>query len=245
MKTLVTACGVLAATLSVVAQAPRYDAASVRASEPGAPGRSWAGRGSVLTIQNYSLLEIILGAFQLPPYRVVGGPDWIASARFDIVARTPEGVPRDIAMLRTLLAERFALKTHTETRQIPVYTLVLARDDRRLGAQLRPSKTNCAVTRCTASVLSGKVQTNGYSMAQLAQILTGNTDRMVLDRTGLEGVYDLELAWTPDNGPADAITRDAPGLFTALVEQLGLKLEPAIGPVDVVVIDSVERPTPD
>jgi uncharacterized protein (TIGR03435 family) len=236
MKPLLTLCGVLTATVSIVAQVPRYDAASVRASEPGALGSSWAGRGSVLTIQNYSLLEIIRGALQLPPYRVVGGPDWIANARFDIVARAPEGVTRDIAMLRALLTERFGLKTHTETRQIPIYTLVLARSDRRLGPQLRPSKTDCAVTRCTATVLSGKVQTNGYSMAQLAGILTANTDRMVLDRTGLEGVYDLELAWSLD---------DSPGLFTALVEQLGLKLEPGVGPVEVVVIDAVQRPTPD
>jgi uncharacterized protein (TIGR03435 family) len=154
-------------------------------------------------------------------------------------------VPRDLAMLRTLLAERFGLKTHSETRQIPVYMLTLAREDRRFGPQLRPSKRDCAATRCTASVLSGKIQTNGYSMAQLADLLTGNTDRMVLDRTGLTGVYDLELAWTPDDGPADVVTRDAPGLFTAVIEQLGLRLEPGIGPVDVVVIDSVERPTPD
>jgi uncharacterized protein (TIGR03435 family) len=123
--------------------------------------------------------------------------------------------------------------------------LTLAREDRRFGPQLRPSKRDCAATRCTASVLSGKIQTNGYSMAQLADLLTGNTDRMVLDRTGLTGVYDLELAWTPDDGPADVVTRDAPGLFTAVIEQLGLRLEPGIGPVDVVVIDSVERPTPD
>ena len=222
-----------------------FDAASVKASAPGAGGASWAGRGPQLIIQNYPLRDIILGAYGLRSYQLAGGPDWIDSTRFDIVGRAPEGVPRDTAMLRTLLTDRFRLKTHTETRQIPVYSLVLARDDRRFGPQLRPSTLDCAVTRCTASVLSGKIQTNGYSMAQLAQLLTGNVDRMVIDRTGLTGVYDLELAWTPDTGAAEAVTRDAPVLFTATVEQLGLKLQPAVGPVDVLVIDLVERPTPD
>ena len=82
-------------------------------------------------------------------------------------------------------------------------------------------------------------------MAQVAQLLTGQVDRMVVDGTGLTGIYDLELAWTPDIGAAEVVTRDAPGLFTAIVEQLGLKLQPSVGPVEVLVIDSVERPTAD
>lgn len=238
-------------TSAVAAQIPDggkplgFEAASVRAAQPGTLTRSWTGRGSQLVIRNYPLRDIILGAYRLRAYQLAGGPDWINTTSFDIVGKAPDGVPRDLVMLRTLLAERFALKAHTETRQMPVYMLVLARDDRRFGAQLRPSKLDCRITRCTASVLSGKVQTNGYSMSQVADLLTGNVDRMVIDRTGLVGVYDLELAWTPDNGSADVVTRDAPGLFTALVEQLGLRLEPAVGPVEVLVIDSVERPTPD
>ena len=224
---------------------PAFEVASVKANTSGTAAASWAGRGSQLIIQNYRLRDIILGANGLRPYELSGGPDWIDSARFDIVARAPDGVPRDIAMLRTLLTDRFRLKTHIETRQIPVYALRLARDDRRFGPQLRASTLDCAATRCTASVLSGKIETHGYSMRQVAQLLTGNIDRMVIDRTELNGLYDLELAWTADNGAADVVTRDAPGLFTALVEQLGLKLQPAVGPVDVLVIDSVQRPTED
>jgi uncharacterized protein (TIGR03435 family) len=237
--------------VSLLGQAPprqtgsAFEVASVKANTSGSAGASWAGRGSQLIIQNYLLRDIILGAFGLRSYQLGGGPDWVGTARFDIVGRAPDGVPRNIAMLRTLLTDRFQLKTHTETRQLPVYRLVLARDDRRFGPKLRTSTLDCAATRCTASVLSGRIQTNGYSMAQLAQLLTSNVDRAVIDRTGLTGVYDLELAWTPDDGTADVVTRDAPGLFTAIVEQLALKLEPAVGPVDVLVIDGIERPTED
>ena len=238
--------GVSVSGTSIGAQSPRvaFDVTSVKTNTSDS-ARSWAGRGSQLIIQNYPLRDIILGAYGLRTYQLGGGPDWIGTARFDIVGRAPDGVPRTIAMLRTLLTDRFQLKTHTETRQLPVYRLVLARDDRRFGPKLRPSTLDCAATRCTASVLSGRIQTNGYSMAQLAQLLASNVDREVIDRTGLTGVYDLEVAWTPDDGVADVVTRDAPGLFTAIVEQLALKLEPAVGPVDVLVIDSIERPTED
>jgi len=225
--------------------ASAFEVASVKANASGSARASWAGQGSQLIIQNYLLRDIILGAYGLRSYQLSGGPDWVGTARFDIVGRAPDGVPRNIAMLRTLLGDRFQLKTHTEVRQLPVYRLVLARDDRRFGPKLRPSTLDCAATRCTASVLSGRIQTNGYSMTQLAQLLASNVDRAVIDRTGLTGVYDLELAWSPDDGAADVVTRDAPGLFTAIVEELALKLEPAIGPVDVLVIDSVERPTED
>ena len=252
MKASVAAITVITLGLVIHAQAqrdaptdqPAFEAASVKANTSGLVAASWAGRGSQLIIQNYRLRDIILGAHGLRAYQLAGGPDWIDSARFDIVGRAPDGVTRNIAMLRTLLTDRFRLKAHMEPRQIPLYALVPARDDRRLGSQLRPSTLDCATARCTASVLSGKIQTHGYSMKQVAQLLTENSDRMVVDRTGLEGVYDLELAWTPDTG-ADVVTRDAPGLFTALVEQLGLKLQPAIGPVDVLVIDSIQRPTED
>ena len=237
--------------LSLLGQTPprqtesAFEVASVKANTSGSAGASWAGRGSQLIIENYLLRDIILGAYGLRSYQLGGGPDWIGTARFDIVGRAPDAVPRNIAMLRTLLTDRFRLKTHTEVRQLPVYRLVLARGDGRFGPKLRQSTLDCAATRCTASVLSGRIQTNGYSMAQLAQLLTGAVDRAVIDRTGLAGVYDLELAWTPDDGVADVVTRDAPGLFTAVVEQLALKLEPAIGPVDVLVIDSIERPMED
>lgn len=237
--------------LSLLGQGPprtagsAFEVASIKTNTSGSAEASWAGRGSQLIIQNYRLRDIIRGAYGLRPHQLAGGPDWIDTARFDIVGRAPDGVTRDIAMLRTLLTDRFRLRAHTETRQIPVYGLVLAREDRRFGPQLRPSTLDCAAIRCTASVLAGKIRTNGYSMAQVAQLLTDNVDRMVIDRTALTGVYDLELTWTPDNGAADVVTRDAPGLFTAVVEQLGLRLQPAVGPVDIFVLDSIERPKED
>lgn len=223
-----------------------FEAASVKTSAPGRIGGSWAGRGSQLVIDNYRLRDIILGAFQLRTFQLVGGPEWINSTRFDIVGRAPDAVPRDITMLQRLLAERFRLQTHTETRQLPVFALVLAREDGRLGPELRRSTLDCAVMRCSASVVAGKIGINGYTMADVARTLTSFTERMVIDRTGLAGVYDLSLTWTPDNGPADAaVDPNAPALSTAVTEQLGLKLESTLGPVEVHVIDSVEAPTPD
>ena len=245
---------------------PSFEVASVRRNTSGAPGGSWAGRGSQLSIVNYRLRDIILGAYQIRPNQLVGGPGWIDSERFDIQAKAPDGVARDIAMLRTLLEQRFGLRTHSERREMPVFALVVARADGRAGPQLRRSAQDCDAARaarargqtpmpppgigkapfCSAYTVPGRLDAGGYSMSEVARLLTNDAGRLVVDRTGLPGLYDIELSWMPANGsaetPADA---GGVGLFTALQEQLGLKLEPSTGPVDVLVIDAVERPVPD
>jgi uncharacterized protein (TIGR03435 family) len=99
---------------------------------------------------------------------------------------------------------------------------------------------------CSAYTVPGRLDAGGYAMSEVARLLTNEAGRLVVDRTGLPGLYDLELSWTPFNGSADTpADADGVGMFTALQEQLGLKLEPSTGPVDVLVIDAVERPTPD
>ena len=162
-------------------------------------------------------------------------------------------------MLRTLLEERFRFTAHSETKEQPVYALVPARIDGNLGPKLKrstldctgaPSSQGCGMNTNTTSN-SGTMKGGGRSLSDLAAAL-GNfiVNRMVVDRTGLTGVYDFELSWTPDNlqstppdGPPAAGISDAPSIFTALQEQLGLKLESQRGSVEFLVIDGVQRPS--
>ena len=236
----------------------------------------------------------------LQDFQLVGGPGWINTDRFDIEARL-EGAPSQpmlLAMMRQLLADRFMLKVHTESRELPIYALVLARDDGRLGPDLQPSAPDCvtmietqgrgrggpgADRRGGPPPLDGRgrgrgpggpgppafdgpppcgsrgggfgrFRAGGTTMAQLAANLSGEAQRVVIDRTGLTGFYDVTLTFTPDPGqlplapPPPGVERPAidpngPSLFTAIQEQLGLKLESSRGPVEVVVIDSIEQPT--
>ena len=206
------------------------------------------------------------------------GPSWINDTRFDINARTPAGSRRDEVpgMLRALLAERFNLTAHTETREESVYALVRSRTDGSLGPQIAASSLDCSKpgafssgggagaggtattpvsekTQCgnvsTVDANGGVLRSGGRTMADLARTLTGRVNRNVIDRTGLSGSYDFVLRWTPENfqnAAADAgPSRDGTSIFTALQEQLGLKLESQRGPVEFLIIDRVERPTPD
>jgi uncharacterized protein (TIGR03435 family) len=200
---------------------------------------------------------------------VEGGPAWVRSDRFDVNARGAGQSQDDIRrMLRALLADRFKLVVHRESREMPVYTLTTARADRRLGPRLQPSDPKCAEEArnffpgalgfpppCGDFRLgAGALSARGVTLGNLAKLLAGRAGRPGIDRTGLEGVYDLTLEWSSDLGlrpaPPDAagaadLRPDGLSLFTALEEQLGLRLEPGRGPVDVIVIDRADPPTPD
>jgi uncharacterized protein (TIGR03435 family) len=159
-------------------------------------------------------------------------------------------------MTRTLLADRFKLVVHGETREMPIYALVLARRDGTLGPQFHHSTVDC--TASTARCGAGK--TGDFTMhgeaIPMGQLLVGLlpwVDRFIVDRTGLTGIFDVDLQWTPGRLPPGAgppggpppVDPNRPSIFTAVQEQLGLKLESAKGPVDVLVIDHIERPTED
>jgi uncharacterized protein (TIGR03435 family) len=226
-------------------------------------------------------------AYGLQTFQIVGGPDWIGSDRFDIVAKgegelrpSPPGGPPGplLVMLQALLAERFKLATHTDTREQQIYALMLARSGGRLGPKLSPTDGDCSTLpppgspgrppgppsppragerpRCGMFMGMGRIAAGGVTMSQLAMTLSQRVNRVVRDSTGLAGWYEFEIEFTPEQMPAFSQggpqpggppppSPDAPSIFTALQEQLGLKLEARRGPVDVLVIDSVERPTPD
>ena len=187
----------------------------------------------------------------LEEYRLVGGPTWIGSEAFDIEARMPEG-PRRLGdsalMLRALLAERFSLKVHGEIREFPAYALVRARGDGPPPAGLRATSGTCISPiepvrpdqrPCRMRGAFEGLIGESASMALFGRSLTPLVGRPVVDRTGLEGSFDFSVRFT-ENPRADS---RFPSIFTALQEQLGLRLESIRAPLEVLVIDGVERPT--
>ena len=269
---------------AAAAQGPplAFETASVKPNKSGAEERYFRmdPRGGSLAVVNMQLREMIRFAYQIQSFQLEGGPDWIASERFDVLAKPEREVPSTGAffdgqdplrmMLRTLLADRFKLVTHKETKDLPIFELVLARQDGRLGPQLRRAAVDCAARAaaarggtpppatsgppgpgsCGMTMNPTRVAGGGVTPAMLASLLEGPAQRLVIDRTGLTGNWDLEVKYTPDRSqlppgvePPVSIDWNGPSLFTALEEQLGLKLRPARGPVEVLVIDSVDRPT--
>ena len=265
--------------LSNGAQQPplAFETASVKPNKSGDEERfTRVDPGGGLTVVNMQLRELITWAYQIQSFQLEGGPGWIASDRFDILAKperevpsTGEQDPRRM-MLRTLLADRFKLVMHKETKELPIFELVLARQDGKLGPQLRPAAVDCAARAaaaragtpppssgppgpgfCGTTMNPVSVRGGGATMAMLASLLERAAKRLVIDRTGLADNWDLEVNYTPDRSQLppgvelpSSIDPNGPSLFTALEEQLGLKLRPARGPVEVLVINSVQQPTP-
>jgi uncharacterized protein (TIGR03435 family) len=276
------ALGVLQAPM-LLAQAPvgepvpSFEAASVKRNTSGEQRASFGPRGSQLVVVNNTLFNIVRNAWGIQGNQILGGPDWVRSEgeRFDITAKAPDGTKPDqmLVMMQTLLAERFKLKVHRETKELPIYAVTMARPDRKLGPQITPAAFDCNTLRaaiargerptppppngdrpvCGARTAPGRFLVGGYPIADFARNLSGFVGgRPVVDRTGLTGIYDLELTWTPeappvgrDGAPPAAFDPNGPSLFTAIQEQLGLKLEATTGPVEVLMIDSADRPTPD
>lgn len=268
----VTARGQLTSQTPDVSALPAFDVVSVKVNKSGADRQSMQllpGGRAVVT--NAPLRRVILTAYELLPQQLAGGPAWLDSERFDIVAQAnenlgpsvPGGPPgRAQQMLQRLLAERFALAVHVEARELPIYELIMARADGRLGPRMSPEKINCAArldaygrgeapmpppSECGGSREPGHVWMRGVTIPNFARaILVGWTDRLVEDRTGLRGGYDFDLEFAPGSGTApgtSAAGGDSASLFTALEEQLGLKLRPGRKVVDVLVIDRLDLPT--
>jgi uncharacterized protein (TIGR03435 family) len=274
---------------------------SVKPNTSGATGGTMQSPPGRVIARNISLRMLIRNAFGVLDSQIVSGlklvtPDYLAAQKFDIEGTySGEQASRDElnGMVRAMLADRFKLVVHRETREMQVFALTMARPDRQLGPQLRlASDADCpppagresgpppapraggpgpesgraagpeqgrgpaaqAAVPCGALQFSpGRYRAHGVPLDQLVNSLSNQSvltgiDRAVLDRTGLMGRFDFDLQWQPQGragGPAaDGQASDAPSLFTALQEQLGLKLEPQRAPLEVLVIDSVQLPEP-
>jgi uncharacterized protein (TIGR03435 family) len=216
-----------------------------------------------LVATNVTPRQMVIYAYSMQNSRVEGGPDWIDTERYDIVAKGSTSATQDqmLLMLRALLNERFKAVVRIEPRETPVFALQLAREDRRLGPELRPSDVDCVAVRsalapgapppvrnnrplCTGRGKPGLVIAGAVTMEEMARNLTRLVDRPIIDRTGLHGRFDVDLRYTPDLQPVDP-AGDAPALFVALQEQLGLKLQSQRAPIDVAIIQSIEHPVAD
>jgi uncharacterized protein (TIGR03435 family) len=284
----------LCVVLAGFAQAPQpaqltFDVVSVKRSRPDAGGSMLGGgRGQYRAI-NVPLRVTITNAWNLRDHQLAGAPAWLASDRFDIVAKEPEGAFTDEQrrlMMQAMLIDRFNLRAHLETRDLPLYDLVLLRADGRLGPALTPTAVDCAAQRkeaagargaaptgpprpipnidervpCSQRMFFGPqgatINTSGRTLEQIATVLATYADRTVVNKTGLNGEYDILLKFKPEaGGPMGALapplsatgepSSDLATLGIAVQEQLGLKLESARGPVQVLVIDSISPPTED
>ena len=250
---------------------PAFEVASIKPNKSGESGGGISRLpGGRFNANNYLVSRLIALAYRVEDFQMDGGPAWIRSDRFDIVAKAEKdspigpifGPPDQITlMVRSLLADRFKLVVHAETREMPIYALVLARSDGRLGPQFRPTQCGDAPPAAPAAGArppclnrgsQGSFVWHKFPMSQLTVFLTRQVQRAVVDRTGLTGTFDVNLTWTPDQIPQNVETLgvtptdpNSTSIFTAVQEQLGLKLESTRGPVEVLVIDSVEQPTPD
>jgi uncharacterized protein (TIGR03435 family) len=217
-----------------------------------------------VTVINSTLYDLIRNAHQLQRYEIVAGeraPSWLESERWDIAAKGPEQATQRelLPLLQNLLVDRFKLVTRREVRDLPAYALVFARSDRRLGPQIEPSTLDCAslaqaardaapgnAPRCGRNSGPGLVETFGVPLTDFTRTLSAVAGRFVVDATGLTGPFDLRLRWTPDQETANVgALSDGTSLFTAIQEQLGLRLEPRQMPVNAFVIESAQRPTED
>ncbi|MGH9140147.1 MAG: TIGR03435 family protein [Vicinamibacterales bacterium] len=288
----------LAGAVALAAQVPQepppggwaFEVASIKPNSSGDGRVMMQNQPGRFVATNITLRLLIRNAYQLQDFQITGGQGWIGSDHFDINAKVPDEL-RAMAppapgsgpgplqlMMRALLAERFKLAVHNETKDSPIYALVLARSDGKLGSGLRKSNVDCAAVfaaararggampppgpppgermPCGMRVGPGNLSGGGALMPQFANTLGMFAGRIVLDRTGLQGAYDVDLTWTPDQMPqrppgapdqpvqfnGASIDPNGPSLFTAVQEQLGLKLDSQRGPVDILVIDRAEKP---
>ncbi len=259
----------LVASLALLspAQAQSFEVASIkpnRSSERGVFIRN--SPGGRFSAKNVTVKMLIIMSYKIQPFQLTGAPSWIDTEHFDIEA-TPEAAEaepqnpspdqmqasfeKQRIRVQSLLADRFKLKIHRETKELPVYALVVAKN----GPKLKAAESSGAAAKGPRMRAGGgELIGEAVPISFLAQNLSNWVGRFVIDRTGLGGNYDFTLKWTPDENqlprasggdPTVPVQRDpsGPSLFTALQEQLGLKLEPQKGPVEILAIDQISEPT--
>ena len=241
---LVVACFVASSSLIArQASSPTFDVASIKRSTSDLPGPRWGGSPGRWQMINGPTASLIWSAYETPVSELPGAPTWVHSERYDVVATHDANATREATtqMLRSLLAQRFKLAVHYEKQDRPVYALVVARAGR-IGPGLTPSTRDCSAkeSECGMSLGGGTLRAVGQPLTIIGSV--GRPDgRVIVDKTGLTGRYDFTLRYTMQPGPND----DTPSIFTAVEEQLGLKLVPDSAPLDIVVVDHIEPPTED
>jgi uncharacterized protein (TIGR03435 family) len=266
--------------LSAQQPAPAFDVVSVKPNHSNQPGVAFrATPTGRIEFTNVTVGSIITASYQRFPFdsvEVVGAQDWVGREHYDVIGQTAPGTGAPgltseiLAMLRTMLADRFSLVTHWEKRDRDVYALVRARPDGRLGPGLKPTDAGCgegigALTgggrgsirpgrgpSCTMGGGPGNLLGNALTVEMFGRAIGGELHRRVIDRTGITGNFDIDLHYRAELGggrpggpPPAPPDPDAPSIFTAVEEQLGLKLVSDRVPVDVLVIDRIERPAAD
>jgi len=250
------------------AQTPAFEVASIRPSTSGADGGSIGRRGDTFVATNVPLTALLGYAYSPPnapllKEQIAGAPDWAGTDRFEIQAKlsgdTPTAtVEQTKQMLQSLLEERFELKAHRETRGLPVYNLVLVKGGPKLSADQTPPDPRQSfiqfgssgnqltalprgamrlITEASGLTLSG----TAIPVSKVVSLLQGQSDRLIFDKTGFSGLFDIHLVFSPLAATSVA-AESTVSLFTA-IQEIGLKLESAKAPVEVLVIDSVKRPS--
>ncbi len=230
-----------------------FEVASLKLAPPaGGDFRLFWMAGGRFIATNSTLKELVEFAYDARGEQISGGPRWLDSDEYNVEAkpgsttRIPEGFAASGAfrmMVKSLLEDRFKLVIHRESREERIYELRVAKGGPKLTAATKAIPSGLFPKR-------GRVDGKAASMSLLAKYLSGPSGRVVINKTGLDGSYDFTLTWTPELGtvPETTATADSqpgatgPSIFTALQEQLGLRLEPAKGPVDLIIIDHAERP---
>jgi len=244
-----------AASAPTQQESPAFEVASVKPTDPNHLGSTFNFAPTVLQISGGTLRRIMEMAYDLRTFQILSGPKWLDTDRYDISANAP--TLKDLSQeqrhtemrrrLQTLLADRFQLKVHPEARELPEYALVVTKGGSRLKVPEPGQGDGISLDRC------GVMKGTRTTMSNLAMVLSMQLARPIFDKTELTGRYDFEMNYAPDGGcgsrqPDSGTTAvavpDSPSLFTAIQEQLGLKLESTKGPVEVIVIDRVEKPEP-
>jgi uncharacterized protein (TIGR03435 family) len=245
----------LSFTLPTLAQSPQqFDVAAIKqnVTPSGHSHIYFSSSDGKFQAINVPLKQLLQFAFAIPDTRIENVPAWAASEKFDIDAKSdpaldahlkalPDAQARaeKLLMLQALFADRFHLTTHRESKILPVYALIVANS--KTGPTLEPAKAGSQFSNSRDHIVD-----QGATLDILAEQLARETGRPVLNQTAAAGRFDFTLRWTPDPapGPADPSAPTAPSLFTALQEQLGLKLESQKAPVEVLVVDQIDPPTP-
>lgn len=224
----------IACSLACILAAQSFEVASIKPNNSGSHSSHWNTNDAGVRAENVSLKQMIELAYDVKDYSL-SGPAWLDTERFDVQAKPPRQMTNELfaPMLRSLLADRFGLVVHRESKEISGYALLLGRKPPQPHSMPKEGGSHMNWS-------DGKLTAMNASMQQLADFFSRQLGQPVQDSTGLMGVFDLKLEWTPDERSQDS-SKDAPSLFTAVQEQLGLKLQARKVSVDVLVVDRAER----